>query len=163
MINLSKFVFLQNWLWNRHVPILPKLFQLWIFVFYSSSIHPKVKIGHGTFFNHNGFSVLINENVVIGNNCKIGNSVSIVGQGPYKNSPVIKNNVFIGPGAVIQGPVVIEDNVIVAPNSVVNKSIPQYAIVGGIPAQIIGWSNKLDYNIFADECWKEGVKPYLEE
>ena len=69
----------------------------------------------------------------------------------------------MGPGAVIQGPVIIEDNVIIAPNAVVTKSVPKNAVVAGIPAKIIGWSDKLDYDIFADESWKEGTKPYLKE
>jgi serine O-acetyltransferase len=71
-----------------------------------------------------------------------------VGQGPYKNAPIIGNHVYIGPGAVIQGPVVIDDNVIIAPNCVVTKSVPQYAIVAGVPAKIIGDVRKLDYDIF---------------
>ena len=162
MINLSKFVRAGNWLWNHKVPILPQILQLLIFLCYSSAISYKVRIGKGTFFNHSGLGVLINSNVIIGNNCKIGNNVSIVGQGPYKNVPILKNRIFIGSGAVIQGPVVIEDNVIVAPNSVVNKSVPKNAIVAGIPAKIIGWSDKLDYDIFQDESWKEGIKPYLQ-
>lgn len=149
-------------LYKHKIPILPKLVQALIFLIHSSAISYRVKIGKGTFFNHKGFGVLINDNVVIGNNCKIGNNVSIVGQGPYKNVPVIKDKVYIGPGAVIQGPVIIENNVIVAPNAVVNKSVPENAIVAGIPAKIIGWTNKLDYNIFADESWKEGIKPFME-
>lgn len=105
--------------------------------------------------------MLINSEVIIGENCKIGNNVSIVGQGPYKNVPVLKDRVYIGPGAVIQGPVVVEDDVIVAPNAVVTKSVPQGAIVAGNPAKIIGWVKDLDYDIFKNENWKEGIKPYL--
>ncbi len=152
-----------HYLWIHKIPLLPKVFQAIIFIIYSSAISYKVKIGKGTFFNHKGFGVLINDNVVIGDNCKIGNNVSIVGQSPYKNAPVLKDRIYVGPGAVIQGPVIIEDFVIIAPNSVVNKSVPEYAIVAGIPARIIGWSNKLNYNIFADEAWDDGIKPYLEE
>ena len=84
-----------------------------------------------------------------------------MGQGPYKMTPNIGNGVYIGPGAVIQGPVVIDDDVIIAPNAVVNKSVPRYAIVAGIPAKIIGDVRKLDYDIFKDESWKEGTKEYL--
>lgn len=148
-------------LWSHKIPILPKLIQAFIFVVYSSAISYKVKIGKGTFFNHKGFGVLINENVTIGENCKIGNNVSIVGQGPYKNVPILKNKIYVGPGAVIQGPVVIENFVIIAPNAVVTKSVPEFAIVAGIPAKIIDWSNQLGYDIFADESWKEGIKPYM--
>ena len=120
-----------------------------------------MKIGKGTFFNHLGFGILINSSVEIGDNCKIGNNVSIVGQGPYKNAPKIGNRVYVGPGAVIQGPIIIDDDVIIAPNSVVNKSVPTKAIVAGIPAKVIGWVDQLDYDIFADEAWKEGYKPYM--
>lgn len=131
------------------------------FLCYSSAVSYKVRMGRGTFFNHAGFGILINSGVIIGEYCKIGNNVSIVGQGPYKNAPVLKNRVYVGPGAVIQGPVVLEDNVIVAPNSVVTKSVPRNAIVAGVPAKIIGCSDKLGYDIFKDESWKEGIRPYL--
>ena len=163
MINLAKFVRAQHRLYCHHIPILPKLIQLWIFIVYSSAISPKVRIGGGTFFNHSGFGILLNENVIIGRDCKIGNSVSIVGQGPYKNAPVLRNRVYVGPGAVIQGPVVVENNVIVAPNAVVTKSCPKNAIVAGNPAKIIGWSNELNYDIFKDENWDESIKPYLKD
>ena len=78
-----------------------------------------------------------------------------------RNCPRIGNNVYIGSGVVIQGPVIIEDNVIIAPNAVVNKSVHTNMIVGGIPAKISGEVTKLDYDIFANESWKEGHKPFL--
>lgn len=161
MVNLASIQRLSYKLYKKRVPILPGVLQLIIFLCYSSNVHYKVKIGKGTFFNHLGFGVLINSAVEIGDYCKIGNNVSIVGQGPYKYAPMIRNRVYIGPGVVIQGPVIVEDDVIIAPNSVVNKSVPNKAIVAGVPAKIIGWIDDLDYNIFADESWKEGYKPYI--
>ena len=162
MLNAAKIQQASHWLYLHKVPFLPKLLQLVIFVCYSSSISYKTHIGKGTFFNHAGFGILINAKVTIGNDCKIGNNVSIIGQGPYKNPPILKNHIFVGPGAIIQGPVIVEDNVIVAPNAVVTKSVPKNAIVAGIPAKIIGWSDQLDYDIFKDESWKEGTQPYLQ-
>lgn len=161
MINAVRIHKLAHYLYRKHIPLLPKFLQLILFLGYSCSISYKTKIGKGTFFNHSGFGILINSKVVIGDNCKIGNNVSIVGQGPYKNVPLLKDFIYIGPGAVIQGPVIIENNVIIAPNAVVNKSVPQNAIVAGIPAKIVGWSNELDYDIFKNELWKEGYKPFL--
>ena len=121
----------------------------------------RCEIGKGTFFNHGGIGILINPSVKIGGGGKIGNNVSIVGLGPYRMTPNIGNRVYIGPGAVIKGPVIIDDDVIIAPNAVVNKSVPRYAIVAGIPAKIIGDVRNLSYDIFKDESWHEGIKEYL--
>lgn len=161
MLNLVKINRCGYWMYVHHIPFLPKIMQLIAFLCYSSAISYKVKIGKGTFFNHSGFGILINSKVIIGDNCKIGNNVSIVGQGPYKNAPILKNHIYVGPGAIIQGPVIIEDDVIIAPNAVVTKSVPKGAIVAGVPAKIIGWKTDLDYDIFKDENWKEGTKPYM--
>lgn len=139
MINAIRLYRIARWLYLHHIPFLPKLLQLITFLMYNCSVSYKMSIGRGSFFNHAGIGVLINPKVVIGKNCKIGNNVSIVGQGP----------------------VIIEDNVIIAPNAVVNKSVHTNMIVGGIPAKIIGDVTKLDYDIFANESWKEGHKPFL--
>lgn len=161
MINLATVHRIGHTLSELNIPLLPSIIQLFVFVFYSSAISYKVKIGKGTFFNHSGFGILLNAKVVIGDNCKIGNNVSIVGQGPYSHVPILKNHIYVGPGAVIQGPVIIEDNVIIAPNAVVNRSVPKNAIVAGIPAKIIGWSDKLNYDIFQNESWDDTIHPYL--
>lgn len=161
MLNVIFFYRIARWLYLHHIPFIPKIIQLFIFLCYACNIPYKCSIGKGTFFNHGGIAVLLNPNVEIGNFCKIGNSVSIVGQGPYKNAPKLGNRVYVGPSAIIQGPVIIEDNVIIAPNSVVNMSVPKNAIVAGVPAKIIGWTNLLDYDIFENEDWKEGYKPFL--
>lgn len=80
MVNLATVHRIGHRLSELNIPLLPKLFQLFIFLCYSSAISYKVKIGKGTFFNHSGFGILLNAKVVIGDNCKIGNNVSIVGQ-----------------------------------------------------------------------------------
>lgn len=94
MINLADINRAGHWMNTHKIPLLPKVMQLIAFLFYSSAVSYKVKIGKGTFFNHGGFGVLINSNVVIGDCCKIGNNVSIVGQGPYKCVPVLKDRVY---------------------------------------------------------------------
>lgn len=161
MINLATVVRCAYKLNKKRVPFIPLFLELVIFLCYSSSINYKVKFGKGTVCNHNGFGILINCYSTIGDDCRIGNNVSIIGQGPYKNTPQIGDRVYIGPGAVIQGPVIIEDDVIIAANSVVNNSVPKYAIVAGVPAKIIGDTRDLDYNIFKDEAWKDGFKSFL--
>lgn len=161
MINAIHLYRLARFFYKIKLSVLSKIITGIIFIVYSSKISYKTIIGNGTFFVYGGLGVLINENSIIGENCSIGVNSMIVGQGPYKNAPIIGNRVFIGPGAVIQGPVKIDDNVIIAPNSVVNKSIPNGAIVAGIPAKIVGWVNDLDYDIFKNEATKDGTRPYL--
>ncbi|MGL5110021.1 MAG: DapH/DapD/GlmU-related protein, partial [Vibrio ordalii] len=74
---------------------------------------------------------------------------------------VIGDDVFLGPGCVIVGPVIIEDNVVVAPNSVVTKSVPKGAIVAGIPAKIIGNVSDLDYDILKNESYLDDTAPFM--
>jgi serine O-acetyltransferase len=118
-----------------------------IFVIYNCRIPYKCQIGKGSFLVVKGIGVSLHDRTVIGENCSIGISCKTVGKSPYREVPAIGNNVFIGPGAVLVGPIIVEDNVIIGANSVVTKSVPAGAIVGGIPAKIIGSVDDLDYKI----------------
>lgn len=161
MPNAIFFYHIARWCYLHRISVLPKLFQAIIFLFYNCHISYKAIIGKGTYLLHKGMATLILEGVVIGDNTRIGMNVLITGKGPYKEVPKIGNNVWISPGVVISGAVIIEDHVIIAPNTVVNKSVPEGAIVGGVPAKIIGWVKDLDYDIMKNESWKEGYMDYL--
>lgn len=161
MPNAIFFYRIANWLYLHKIPLFPKFLQAIIFILYNTKIPYKNKIGKGTFLVCKGIGVVIIDGAVIGIDCRIGINSVLVGKGPYKEVPIIGNKVWIGPGVVITGPVIVEDNVIIAPNSVVGKSIPRGAIVGGIPAKIIGWTKDIDYDIFANENWKEGYMDFM--
>lgn len=151
MPNAIVFYRIARWLYLHKVPLIPRIIQELIFIIYNSKIPYKADIGPGSFCVVRGIGTVIHWNAVIGKNCRIGIGCKIVGKGPYKKVPRIGNNVFIGPGAVIMGPVIIEDDVIVAANAVVDKSVPKGSIVGGVPARIIGQTNKLAYNVLNNE------------
>lgn len=163
MLNAIKLFRFSNWAYRKKIPYAPRLIRHLIFFLFHCKIPYDAIIGKNTRFAYQGSGILMVSKIRLGDNCVIGVNTSFVRKFPYKDVPEIGNNVYISPGAVISGPVVIGNNVIIAPNSVVNKSIPDFAIVGGVPAKIIGWSNKLDYNIFDNPQYKEGKMKYLSE
>lgn len=162
MYNAINLYRLARWLYLHHIPLFPKLIQFLIFCVYNCRISYKGEIGKGTFLSHGGLGVTISPKSVIGENCVLGYRCSIVGQKPYLRTPQIGNFVYISPGAVLQGPIIVEDHAVIAANSVVNKSVPAYAIVGGIPAKIIGDVRKLSYDMFKTEAFDDSVKPFME-
>ncbi len=101
-------------------------------------IHPGAQIGKGLFIDH-GMGVVIGETAIIGDNCTIYQGVTLGGTGKDtgKRHPTIGNNVLVGAGAKILGPITIEDNCKVAANAVVLKEIPENSTAVGIPAKIV--------------------------
>jgi len=109
-------------------------------------IHPKVKIGKNLFIDH-GMGVVIGETSEIGNNVTIYHMVTLGGISPsidsneqrsIKRHPTLKDNVVIGSGAQILGPVIIGENSKIGANAVVTKNVPDNAIMIGIPAKNVG-------------------------
>ena len=109
-------------------------------------IHPKAKIGKNLFIDH-GMGVVIGETSEIGNNVTIYHMVTLGGISPsidsneqrsIKRHPTLKDNVVIGSGAQILGPVIIGENSKIGANAVVTKDVPDNAIMIGIPAKNVG-------------------------
>lgn len=109
-------------------------------------IHPKAQIGKNLFIDH-GMGVVIGETSEIGNNVTIYQNVTLGGISPSINSnqqrlvkrhPTLKDNVVIGSGAQVLGPITIGTNSRVGSNAVVTKNVPDNAIMVGIPARQIG-------------------------
>ena len=109
-------------------------------------IHPKAKIGKNLFIDH-GMGVVIGETSEIGDNVTIYHMVTLGGIAPSINSdsqreikrhPTLMDNVVIGSGAQILGPVIIGKNAKVGANAVVTKNVPDHAVMIGIPAKNVG-------------------------
>ena len=112
-------------------------------------IHPKAKIGKNLFIDH-GMGVVIGETSEIGDNVTIFHMVTLGGISPSINSdsqrqikrhPTLMNNVVIGSGAQILGPVIVGENAKVGANAVVTKDVPNNAVMIGIPAKNVGTSS----------------------
>ena len=109
-------------------------------------IHPKANIGKNLFIDH-GMGVVIGETSDIGDNVTIYHMATLGGISPSVNSneqrnikrhPTLKDNVVVGSGAQILGPVVVGKNAKIGANAVVTKDVPENAVMVGIPAKNVG-------------------------
>ena len=126
-----------RFLHKMHIPILPKVIQVFIRIIFGCKVPYTAKIGKNTVLGNGGLGLTIHARSVIGENCRIGPCVSIVGSKKHADVPKIGNNVWIGTGARIVGPVVVGNNVMIGANAVVNKDVPDNTLVAGVPAKII--------------------------
>lgn len=101
-------------------------------------IHPGAKIGRRLFIDH-GTGVVIGETATVGNDCTIyhGSTLGGTGKDKIKRHPDIGNNVLVGAGAKVLGPIKIGNNVKIGANAVVIKEVPDNSTVVGIPGKII--------------------------
>lgn len=101
-------------------------------------IHPGATIGRRLVIDH-GMGIVIGETAEIGDYCTIYHGVTLGGTGKDvgKRHPTIGNNVLIGTGAKVLGPIKVGDNSRIAANSVVLKEIPEDSTAVGIPARVV--------------------------
>lgn len=101
-------------------------------------IHPGAKIGRRLFIDH-GMGIVIGETSTIGDDCTIYHSATLGGTGKDKDKrhPDLGNNVMVGAGAKILGPIKIGNNVKIGANAVVLKNVSDDRTVVGIPGRII--------------------------
>lgn len=99
-------------------------------------IHPGAKIGRRLFIDH-GMGIVIGETATIGDNCTIYHNVTLGGTGKDKNKrhPDIGNNVMVGCGAKVLGPIKIGDNVKIGANAVVLKDVKNNSTIVGVPGK----------------------------
>ena len=108
-------------------------------------IHPNASIGKNLFIDH-GMGVVIGETSHIGDNVTIYHAVTLGGISPsikseeqrnVKRHPTLKDNVVIGSGAQVLGPITVGEYAKVGANAVVTRDVPSHAVMIGIPARNI--------------------------
>ena len=118
-------------------------------------IHPNAKIGKNLFIDH-GMGVVIGETSEIGDNVTIYHMVTLGGISPSINSddqrntkrhPTLMDNVVVGSGAQILGPVVVGKNAKIGANAVVTKDVDENSVMVGIPDKNVGEVSTQDENI----------------
>lgn len=133
-----------HWLWRKNWRLTARfLSQISRFIT-GIEIHPGAKIGKGFFIDH-GMGVVIGETAEIGNDVTLYHGVTLGGTTVFdkngkqvnKRHPTLKNNIIVGAGAQILGPVVINDNVKIGANAVVLNDVDADQTIVGIPGRIV--------------------------
>ena len=113
-------------------------------------IHPKAKIGDNLFIDH-GMGVVIGETSDIGDNVTIYHMATLGGISPSINSdnqreikrhPTLQDNVVVGSGAQVLGPITVGKNAKIGANAVVTKDVPENGVMVGIPAKNVGTASE---------------------
>ena len=139
-----------NFFYKAGFDLIARIISQTVRFFTGIEIHPGAKIGKNLFIDH-GMGVVIGETSEIGDNVTIYHAVTLGGSSPSidserqrheKRHPTIGNDVVVGSGAQIIGPIKVGNNVRIASNAVVVKDVPENATMVGIPAKAVKLENK---------------------
>ena len=152
-----------HWFYRHKLFFLARCVSQWSRCWTGIEIHPGAKIGRRLVIDH-GMGIVIGETAEIGDDCLIYHGVTLGGTGKDvgKRHPTIGNNVLIGTGAKVLGPLKIGDNSRVAANSVVLRDIPPDSTAVGVPAKVVrvegrrvNFAGEVDQIHVTDPVWQE--------
>ncbi|MEG1849717.1 MAG: serine O-acetyltransferase EpsC, partial [Oscillospiraceae bacterium] len=127
-----------HWLYRHKLFFTARLLSQATRLLTNIEIHPGAKLGHGILIDH-GAGVVIGETAEVGDNCTIYQGATLGGTGKDKGKrhPTIGNNVLIGSGAKVLGPIVVGDNCKIASNAVLLHSLDENSTAVGVPARAV--------------------------
>ena len=134
MIHLFRLAY---WLHQMRVPLLPRCLYIFNRLAFSVVLPPSVEVGRNVIFGYSGLAIVVHRRARIGNNVTISPNVTIGGRSGLYPVPVIQDDVVIGAGARILGPVTIGVGAHIGANAVVLCDVPPGATAVGVPARII--------------------------
>ncbi len=125
-------------LFRMQIPFLPRLISEIGRFLSGIEIHPGAKIGKRLVIDH-GMGVVIGETAEVGDDCLIFHGTTLGGINGFngKRHPTLGNNVMVGAGAKVLGPITVGDHARIGANAVVNKNVPAHATAVGIHARIL--------------------------
>lgn len=125
-------------LWTRGWRYLPRLMSFLTRFATNIDIHPGATIGHRFFIDH-GAGVVIGETAEVGDDVTLYHGVTLGGTSwnKGKRHPTLRDNVVVGSGAKLLGPITIGCNARIGANSVVVNHVPSASTVVGIPGRIV--------------------------
>ena len=127
-----------NWCYRHNLKFLARWISQRCVRRTNIEIHPAASIGRRLFIDH-GTGVVIGETAVVGDDCTIYQGVTLGGTGKDKGKrhPTLGNNVMVGSGAKVLGPITIGNNVRIAAGAVVLDDIPDNCTAVGVPARVV--------------------------
>lgn len=136
-------------LWNANWKWLARTLSTLARWFTGIEIHPAAKIGRRFFIDH-GMGVVIGETAEIGDDCTLYHGVTLGGTSwkEGKRHPTLKNDVVIGAGAKVLGPITLERGARVGSNAVVIKDVPEDTTMIGIPARQVSQQKDTEQTVF---------------
>ena len=129
---------LNHSLWHLGLKWLARWFSYFSRWMTGIEIHPGATIGHRFFIDH-GMGVVIGETAEIGDDCTLYHGVTLGGTtwNKGKRHPTLKNNVVVGAGAKVLGPITLAEGVRIGSNAVVTKDVDEDSTVVGVPGRVI--------------------------
>lgn len=123
----------------RRIPLIPRILQVMGRFWSGVEVHPGAEVGQRLFIDH-GTAVVIGATAAIGDDCVLFHNVTLGGTGRHdgRRHPSLGNNVFVGTGAILLGPISVGDNSKVGANSfIIMRDVPSDCTVVGVPARIV--------------------------
>ncbi|CAD6563109.1 Serine acetyltransferase [Paraburkholderia sabiae] len=127
---------LARFFYVARIPFLPWILKVLNRILFSTSVPPSVRVGRNVSFGYQGLGIVVHRHAVLGDNIVIAPNVVIGGRG-MPGAPVIQNDVLIGAGACVLGPVTIGRGARIGANAVVLTDVPENATAVGNPARIL--------------------------
>ena len=127
-----------HWLWKKKWKWLARFISTIGRWFTGIEIHPGAVIGRRFFIDH-GMGVVIGETAEIGDDCTLYHGVTLGGTSwkEGKRHPTLGNNVIVGAGAKVLGPIVLSDGARIGSNAVVVKDVAEGETVVGVPGRVV--------------------------
>jgi serine O-acetyltransferase len=140
---------LSHWLWERGLRLLGRFSSHIARWLTGIEIHPAAKLGRRFVIDH-GMGVVIGETAEVGDDCYFYHQVTLGvarASGGGKRHPTVGNNVIIGAGAKVLGPIRVGDNARVGSNAVVLDNVPDDTTVVGIPGRPVDRTVTRDHKV----------------
>ncbi len=157
---------LSNWLWRHELKLIGRFVSHIARLFTAIEIHPAATIGERLFIDH-GFGVVIGETAEIGNDVTLYHDVTLGGTAPTseekgkKRHPTLEDNVIVGAGAQLLGPITIGSGAKIGSNAVVVRDVEAAAVMVGVPAQSVTARKQKDGEHFDAYCASAGKEDPL--